>query len=249
MKKGFLDGRIITEAKEQKELLASLKEKQDFVLIVQELQKYQDFNVDNLVVSVALEGDQINFDGKLTNVKAVTFKNPEKTVSISYVKVDDFEQVHESFTGKVVQEQIYKGFKAKLGEVLPTFTKEYNGELETEPKLTDFPNNPNYSPGKTIEGQALDWIDGKFCLENEDAGKTYRHCGPGCGDGMSLGGGTPINSIDSCCRAHDRCWHNFGEGDKCCDKELANCIDPYQNQDYWSWLQINTYFEPRGWLC
>ncbi|MBE2920111.1 hypothetical protein HPK02_15370 [Anoxybacillus flavithermus] len=56
--------------------------------------------------------------------------------SISYVKVDDFEQVHESFTGKVVQEQIYKGFKAKLGEVLPTFTKEYNGELETEPKLT-----------------------------------------------------------------------------------------------------------------
>lgn len=136
MKKGFLDGRIITEAKEQKELLASLKEKQDFVLIVQELQKYQDFNVDNLVVSVALEGDQINFDGKLTNVKAVTFKNPEKTVSISYVKVDDFEQVHESFTGKVVQEQIYKGFKAKLGEVLPTFTKEYNGELETEPKLT-----------------------------------------------------------------------------------------------------------------
>ncbi|TCT21139.1 hypothetical protein EDD68_111100 [Melghiribacillus thermohalophilus] len=198
---------------------------------------------------IASSSYQINFEGKLTNVKAVTLLNSEKTLSISYIKVDDFEHVHESFTGKVVEGQVFKGFKVKSGEVLPTFIKEYNGELEMEPKLSDLPINPNYSPDKTIKDQALDWIDGTFCLENEDAGKTYRHCGPGCGDYGSLGGGTPINNLDNCCRAHDRCWHIFGEGDKCCDKELADCIDPYQNQDYWTWLQINTYFEPRGWLC
>ncbi|WP_166703702.1 hypothetical protein [Bacillus albus] len=66
---------------------------------------------------------------------------------------------------------------------------------------------------------------------------------------MGLGGGTPINSIDSCYRAHNRCWINFGNGDKYCDKTLASCIAPYQNQYYWSWLQINSYFQPRDWLC
>lgn len=61
---------------------------------------------------------------------------------------------------------------------------------------------------------------------------------------MSLGWDTTINSKDSCCRAHDRCWRNFGKGDKCCDKTLASCMDQYQ--DYWCWLQVNTYFEPHG---
>ena len=36
-----------------------------------------------------------------------------------------------------------------------------------------------------------------FCLPGG-----YRHCGPGCGDGLAKGGGTPINPTDSCCRGH-----------------------------------------------
>ncbi|MFD5172765.1 hypothetical protein ACFVV6_29775 [Bacillus mycoides] len=62
-----------------------------------------------------------------------------------------------------------------------------------------------------------------FCLD------PYKHCGPGCGDGMGKGGGTPINRLDSCCRSHDRCWSNFGAWDPCCDRDVVRCA-----QQNWS---------------
>ena len=51
----------------------------------------------------------------------------------------------------------------------------------------------------------------------------YKHCGPGCGDGLTYGGGTPFNALDSCCRAHDRCYKNFPNDKSCCDRYLADC--------------------------
>ncbi|MFS0878233.1 hypothetical protein [Solibacillus isronensis] len=53
----------------------------------------------------------------------------------------------------------------------------------------------------------------------------YEHCGPGCGIGLTYGGGTPINSTDTCCRGHDACWKMFGNGDACCDKEFLKCLE------------------------
>ncbi len=64
-----------------------------------------------------------------------------------------------------------------------------------------------------------------FCLY--DFPEFYNHCGPDCGDGLSLGGGTPINGLDSCCRAHDRCWREFGEGDCECDARVVACALNY----------------------
>lgn len=51
----------------------------------------------------------------------------------------------------------------------------------------------------------------------------YKHCGPGCGDGLTYGEGTHINAIDNCCRAHDHCYDVFGYGDHCCDQTIDNC--------------------------
>ncbi|MED1559467.1 hypothetical protein [Bacillus paramycoides] len=56
-----------------------------------------------------------------------------------------------------------------------------------------------------------------FCISG------YRHCGPGCGDGLTFGGGTPVNRLDACCQAHDRCWSAFGANNACCDKEICRC--------------------------
>ncbi|MFC5559575.1 hypothetical protein ACFPN4_10815 [Ureibacillus thermophilus] len=249
MTKRILDGRIISNSEEQNKMFQLLKETEEFKLLVAQLQEYQDFSVDDLEPVIALESDQLNFENKVTQVKAFTFKNKSKTVSLTYVRVDGSGISFETVKGKVVKDNVYKGFEIMQGEVREVFSKEYKGELDQQPILHNFPDNPDYKPGESVQGQALDWIDGKFCLDDEDNNKEYNHCGPGCGDGMSLGGGTPINDIDKCCRAHDRCWKNFGKGDKCCDKTLASCIDPYQDQDYYSWLQINTYFQPRGWLC
>lgn len=51
----------------------------------------------------------------------------------------------------------------------------------------------------------------------------YKHCGKNCGDNGNWGGGTPINSYDTCCRTHDRCWANFGTNDCGCDCNLLSC--------------------------
>jgi len=60
---------------------------------------------------------------------------------------------------------------------------------------------------------------GEFCAPGG-----YKHCGKACGDGLKYGGGKPINATDTCCRAHDRCWKNFGNGDKGCNNQLVSCV-------------------------
>ena len=247
--KGILDGKFISPL-ETNFFMEEEKKKKEFGLIIDTLSKYrQSFSANQLEIVVSYEFDQLNYASELAHIKVVTLETKDRTVSVSYIQVITTDQVSEVFNGKVVTDMDeYKGFIAQDGQVQLSFSKLYERELDYQIPL-DVPNNPEYEAGKITVEKALDWIDGKFCLDNEAAGKLYRHCGPGCGDNMGLGGGTPINSIDSCCRAHDRCWINFGNGDKCCDKTLASCIDPYQNQDYWSWLQINSYFQPRGWLC
>src|SRR6266496_3049201 len=50
----------------------------------------------------------------------------------------------------------------------------------------------------------------------------YGHwCGPNCG------GGTPINDVDECCKAHDLCYGTSGPLGPCsCDLKLIACAAP-----------------------
>lgn len=85
------------------------------------------------------------------------------------------------------------------------------------------------------ELKAQDFFDGCLVFQ-DDYGKkyVYNHCGKGCGDGGFIGGGTPINKLDECCRAHDRCYDNFGFDDCGCDKEFEKCIfNTAQNDPGW----------------
>ncbi|MED1107532.1 hypothetical protein [Bacillus paramycoides] len=82
-------------------------------------------------------------------------------------------------------------------------------------------DDENYKP--LSSSSDIEEKDLPFCLS------PYKHCGPGCGDFSNLGGGTPINRLDSCCKAHDTCWHNFGAWDPCCDKNVVRCA-----QQNWS---------------
>lgn len=71
------------------------------------------------------------------------------------------------------------------------------------------------------------WYEGCLVFGDSRTGKryTYKHCGAKCGDNGNSGGGTPINSLDTCCRAHDRCWEVFGKNDCECDKQLGICAE------------------------
>ncbi len=51
----------------------------------------------------------------------------------------------------------------------------------------------------------------------------YRWCGPGCS-----GPGAPINGVDACCKAHDKCL-NSGRSRCSCDREFLHCLRPKVN--------------------
>ncbi|WP_174616227.1 phospholipase [Virgibacillus ihumii] len=51
----------------------------------------------------------------------------------------------------------------------------------------------------------------------------YRWCGPGCS-----GPGAPINDVDACCKAHDKCYRSSRS--KCrCDRAFLDCLQPKVN--------------------
>jgi len=51
-----------------------------------------------------------------------------------------------------------------------------------------------------------------------------RWCGPGCS-----GPGAPVDDLDACCMAHDRCYDARGWGACSCDHGLMGCVWPKIN--------------------
>lgn len=51
----------------------------------------------------------------------------------------------------------------------------------------------------------------------------YKWCGPGCS-----GPGAPINDVDACCKAHDKCYQRFGPSCRC-DRAFLDCLRPKVN--------------------
>lgn len=81
------------------------------------------------------------------------------------------------------------------------------------------------------------WYEGCLVFFTSSNGKYhyYKYCGANCTG--QVGGvkykATPINSLDSCCRAHDRCWDTFGKGDSGCDRQLYNCANKTADPGWW----------------
>lgn len=47
-------------------------------------------------------------------------------------------------------------------------------------------------------------------------------CGPGCS-----GPDSPVDAVDSCCKAHDLCYDSLGYSSCSCDRRLKKCLKPY----------------------
>ncbi|MEQ6357302.1 hypothetical protein ABNX05_22055 [Lysinibacillus sp. M3] len=87
----------------------------------------------------------------------------------------------------------------------------------------------------------LAWWNSNGCLPGG-----YQHCGGNCGYGSDHGGGKPINTTDTCCVAHDRCYSVFGYGDNCCDKELVSCVSGHTTA---AAAGIRIIFGPQALFC
>lgn len=197
--------------KEEKEILyKKALQSSDFIKIFREVDDLNDIEPDKNTFKV---GNLMELEQE--NKSNITIKN----IVVEFTKNVVMFYAETSTKNKVLKTDLIVSFKTKTGLIKTEFVE--NGEViyqedddvgQLQKKLSeDLTQTKEKNEG--IQPQA--WYDGCY--------PTFNHCGAGCGDFSSKGGGQPKNVYDSCCRAHDRCWHNFGKRDCECDCQLLSC--------------------------
>lgn len=235
----ILDGNNL-KGPELKQKLEELFQKEKFVNLVKEMQNENQFNVEDLVAKKAYIFDLMTESQKNRSVETSTIillvdVNEKTSIFFNELSFGDH------FHGEVINNgnHIKYYYDLESGELVSKKEKTDGEKLEFIDE--EFPENSSYKPLSTNEISQEAWWSSDGCLPGN-----YQHCGGNCGYGSTYGGGPAINSTDICCIAHDRCWSVFGSGDKCCDKELVNCVSGHTT---WAASGIRTYFGPRALLC
>ncbi|MFC5557747.1 hypothetical protein ACFPN4_01210 [Ureibacillus thermophilus] len=169
----------------------------------------------------------IQFDATIINLVS-----KDETINILYNEIPIFQDY---YFGKILQKGKIITFEFEQDEII----KEQN---ETDLEKFQFTKEDivvSDDEADRIGTQA--WWTADGCLPGG-----YQHCGGNCGYGLDHGGGSPINSTDVCCIAHDRCYSVFGDGDNCCDKELVSCVSGH---DTWAAVGIRAFFGPQALFC
>lgn len=216
-----INGRSMTEKETQifkDEILKSNEFKKFKNVLVQN--NYSDLDITTLDVATAYISDLYDADDKLLVSEMLYFLDKESNVGFHAAKYTNVEtKEYKYFLGLNVRE----GEEVHLLDLMDgspdVRTVPFNNEkFDIQAEVLPF-NDAAYTPGETKDKVDLsDWNPTEFCLAGG-----YQHCGKNCGYGLKYGGGTPINALDNCCVAHDRCWTNF-PNDKCtCNTILVNC--------------------------
>lgn len=218
--------------------LETVKRKKSFQSIISEIKKHRGFEEDALRVNHCYEYITVDYD--LNNVvsRVISLSTPNSDVVVDYIESKSNKAVTELFNGFIVQNGVTTGIRVQEGEAELVFTRGVK-ETDLDFKL-NVPIDQDFDPENSIHTNSL--ID--FCIHDQ-YGTKYNHCGRRCGDGADAidGGGKLINKIDGCCRNHDSCYGS-DRNDRCCDKELVNCVYQNRNEDYSTYLQILACF---GW--
>ncbi|MEK7019331.1 hypothetical protein [Bacillus sp. FSL R9-9410] len=224
------NGRYMTQ-NEVQETLKQAVEQQDFQTFISEVSLRQQIDVEKLEIKFGYMFDILEVEPPTVNVvKSILLQNKEKNVQLSIVAYNKVGDTHINYDFSadyktevsVKQITLNKALELSQEPTVTVSTVEDVGQFEMLDGTVPY-NDPNYAPGESIENlNTKDLMDG--CLAG------YNHCGKSCGDGGSTGGGTPINPVDSCCRAHDRCYDMYGF-DKCsCDRVFGDCVRPYKGK-------------------
>lgn len=174
---------------------------------------------DEATTTITLQNIQIS---EKTRIEVVSSPND---ISLFGVKVFHLEQKK---MGKT-----YIKFVSNLGgEIIEENRQEYIGNELDNPDLLDIYKELNNNEEDSISVNA--WYSNIPCLYNgccvikeplyPGAAPTipvsYKWCGAKCGSG------TPVNSVDTCCRAHDKCYATKKSypGRCSCDRNLISCL-------------------------
>ncbi|HEF1906408.1 TPA: hypothetical protein R9Y97_005840 [Bacillus cereus] len=213
----ILDGKHLMEQADIQDALKVLLEKPKFNEIVDSLQGIVKFSKEDFKVVLAYIFDTQSLEngkfatGQTTVVRAVDRIQIRHTI----LKDQEGKVIGEGYTIDTVNNEGGLTVYAHYNELEEIITKPEDGFKFLEDSVNEeLIDNKEFKPLSTVkeEGWGI-----PFCMIG------YNHCGPGCGDDKTFGGGPTTNAIDSCCRSHDRCWDNFGENDACCDRKLVDC--------------------------
>ncbi|WP_057915868.1 hypothetical protein [Peribacillus muralis] len=207
----------------ENEIVTALKisETKDFQQMISTLGLYVNLNQINSEVTEAYMMDAAIEAGDVKAVQKVTHNFAEKAkIEVFNVVEKAGETPHPYIYGSAIVEncigeKIVHEFTAINGKVHPLTSYLQPVEDNEAAEGLKLNEDPNYEPFSSITAQHV--FNGEGCFPG------YRHCGKNCGDGKKTGGGEPTENLDVCCRAHDRCWSNFGTSDPCCDKNLISC--------------------------
>lgn len=229
----------------QTELAEYVKKQPEYQLLIKSLQEVAPFDSNNVEIKLAYQFDQFLEEDKVVTAKFIVFSYDSSKATIRY----DFATTNKddnkiSLLGKVSyvgddSSNMIKIYSVKDGQIKLLHEKINEGEL-SDHDIASLVDDPDYIPGELINHVFAEDFPVSVCMI--DGLRFYKHCGPGCGDGLKYGGGVPINSLDYCCRAHDRCYSAFGYGSCNCDNALLDCAALYENMYPTSVAIINLAF-------
>lgn len=163
---------------------------------------------------------KLHYDNKESVDLEVLFSylNEEAVVEVSKNLTTDEKRYRAFFTVNEGEDKKIKMLTSEKGNLVNL------NELPYKEEFFNFLAKEESTDNNFVTSEA--WYDGCLIFGDPSTGyHYYRHCGSQCGDNGPTGGGTPINSLDSCCRAHDRCYSIFGNNDCGCDQELGQCAE------------------------
>lgn len=218
----------------KKMLLDEFNHNNDLTLLISEIQKYhKEVNIikqtDTLQLEFVAEEDE---EGLKVDVLFVTLSNE---IIIQAIKETDglhlkahFSAVNENGE-KVIRKAIVKDNQIEIEFEIPFETHYFMFVEELK--------NPQ-GADKDFDASPEAWYEGCLVFFDSASGKYYRYnyCGAKCTGEDSSGKKyqkTPINTLDRCCRTHDRCWDNFGHGDDDCDYNLYSCANKTSDPGWW----------------
>ncbi|OSX89546.1 hypothetical protein S2E19_04506 [Bacillus mycoides] len=220
---------------EQNTLVTTLDSNPHYALLVAEIKRHQSIgeikSTDAFEIIFGDKEDEATAEAvfvTLTDeaiVQSLQYENGEVQIkAIFTVEKDGAKAIHHATVqaGKVFIEQEVSHDPAHF---------EFVEELKTQKGAEEVSNE--------IKEEA--WYDGCLVFYNSGNGKNYvyNHCGKGCG-----GESKPvINTLDSCCRNHDRCYNNFGANNCGCDRDLSVCANNASDPGWWmvsEWARLKS---------
>lgn len=211
------------------QVIALAKEHQDYQTLFFALDELQDLSTVEMKVEEAF----------MVNTKDPSTP-PIGKIKMAFDGKAQMEIVFEEMEDNLILHFYGAAFSPKRDELKVFTVKDKKATLFFTEKLEA---NPATEEGNDeLATQGYSW--GDFCYPYYVMGINigYNHCGKQCGDNGYMGGGTPRNSMDECCRAHDRCYAAFGWGDCECDEILLDCAYRNRGTDIDLYWAINAYF-------